>query len=128
MLSVLLGLLIALLIIGFWYNSMQAHEKALEHAQLLCEQDRVQLLDDTVTLKKTRFMRQKNGKLSFKRTYTFDYTRSGQDRYTGSLTLLGGEVLVSQLDLAAPHPHRSTETFKTSKVVSFDDYKKKKLE
>ena len=54
MYSLLIGLILIVLLIWFWHSTMRAREAAVTRAKWLCEDSRVQLLDETVAVSKIR--------------------------------------------------------------------------
>ncbi len=80
------------LIVGFWLDSLKTREKALESAGHACERLHVQLLDETVTLKKLRFLPLFSGKGCL-RHYTFEYSDGTEARLSSYLILQGKTVI-----------------------------------
>lgn len=76
----------------FWFESTRVREIAVEHARSQCQTNGVQFLDDTVSLTKIKPARDANGHLALQRTYTFEYSDTGNDRQSGSILMLGQEV------------------------------------
>ena len=91
------------LIAWYWFDSLKAREACIAAARAACEREGVQLLDETVVGRSMRFGRNDNGHLAIRRTYDFEYSDSGFDRFGGSVVLLGRDV--EMLDVSA---HRST--------------------
>jgi hypothetical protein len=75
-----------------WFESTRVHEIAVGRARRQCEAEEVQFLDDTVSLANIRPTRDHNGRLTLKRTYTFEYSDTGNNRELGSVVMLGQEV------------------------------------
>lgn len=71
---------------------MNTRETAMRVARLLCQQNNVQLLDQTVALEKIRIRRTPQGRMTFMRIYAFEYTADGNERYIGRATMLGMEI------------------------------------
>lgn len=72
-------LLIVLASIGLlWWSSTQAKEIATQHARQCCKTHQLQLLDQTVALKKIRLARNSRGQLDWQREYEFEYTGKEQ--------------------------------------------------
>ena len=92
-------LIVLLLLIVFWRSTMHAKEIALKHAKELCKTYNVQLLDDTVCIRRLTFTRNEMGRLSFKRIYSFDYLLETQQRLQGRLTMVGTELLDQDLTI-----------------------------
>lgn len=92
---VLFGL--ALLVWPLWQKQQKAREWAMRYLRKQCEQDALQLLDETVELSSTQF-RWNNGRPLALRTFVFEFSVDGGDRYQGSLQLAGYRVLAMQLE------------------------------
>lgn len=89
---------IVALIATWWWTSMRAREAATQAARRACRTFDTQLLDDTVALRGLRLRRDGRGVLVLRRTYRFEFTRSGAERFNGYATLLGRQVLDVHLD------------------------------
>lgn len=90
-----LVVLFALCLLGwFWLDSIKVRELGLRAARAACEREGVQFLDDTVSIRSVGFGRDEDGRLSLRRVYDFEYSGSGDDRQRGSVMLLGGEVVL----------------------------------
>lgn len=87
----------------FWFNSVRAREAGMRAARDGCAREGVQLLDDTVACRSTRFGRDDDGRVALRRVYDFEYSGSGQDRYRGSVALLGTDV--TMLDIGEHRRH-----------------------
>lgn len=87
----LLPLLILSLIGIFWFDSLKARERAIQLCRSACQQQQVQLLDQTVVLTKLRFHYGAQG-LRLRREYQFEYSEEGIDRQDGRLILFGSTV------------------------------------
>lgn len=78
--------------VWYWHASMRAKEIANAKAKELCEEAAVQLLDQSVTLKKMRFRRDESGRMAFERTYDFDYAIDEKTRFRGQIVVHGNQV------------------------------------
>lgn len=85
------------LAVWFWFDSMQAREKAVSGARRYCRQHDVQFLDDTVALGWLRLRRQ-DGVLHFLRIYVFEYAASGATRQRGVVAIFGRHLLQIRLE------------------------------
>lgn len=92
-------LLVSILLL--WWNAQGANQIARRATKAHCEQLGVQLLDDAVALRGFWIKRDDRGQLLPWRSYNFEFTSTGNDRYQGRVTLLGRAVEHIQLD-----PHR----------------------
>lgn len=93
------ALLFLAAIAWFWFDTIRAREAAMRAARLGCQRAGVQLLDDTVALKKLRPARNEMGRMTLRRVYEFEFSGSGFDRQPGAVVLLGQEV--EMLDVAS---------------------------
>jgi hypothetical protein len=94
---------IFLLALGGWYlwAGMAAKEQMRRATAAHCAQLGVQLLDDTVVLCRTRLKRDNRGQVRLLRSYEFEFTSTGERRYTGVATLHGRRI--TQIQLAPYH-------------------------
>ncbi len=91
-------LIILLLFIGFyWSNAMKAREIAYAAAVIHCKKMEVQLLDEYVALNGFWLKRDANGKWVGWRSYQFEFTSTGEERYQGKIVTLGNNVINIEL-------------------------------
>ena len=95
----ILGLLLLAVLAWLWLDSLKAREVAVAEARTACQAEGLLLLDDTVAIQRLGFGRD-DGALCVRRIYGFEYSDSGNDRWSGSLVMLGAHVLV--VNLARP--------------------------
>jgi Protein of unknown function (DUF3301) len=91
----LLELLAMALLAGgvwLWLDSLGAREIGVRAAQAACAEEGLQFLDDTVSIRSLRPARDDEGRLRLRRTYAFEYSDTGDNRRSGSVTLLGDTV------------------------------------
>jgi hypothetical protein len=84
-----------LLIVGgmlFWLDSLKARERAVAAGRSACERYSLQFLDDTVAFARLRLARDEEGQVKFKRTYTFEFSDTGNNRRHGAIVMLGGQL------------------------------------
>jgi hypothetical protein len=77
----------------FWHNALRARERARALGHALCARVNVQLLDQTVALRRVSLRRIPGQGLRLLRCYGFDVSTDGNDRHHGSLDMLDGEVV-----------------------------------
>lgn len=82
----------------FWVDSLRARERALAAGRGACERYGVQLLDETVQFAKLGLARDDAGRLHLRRTYTFEFSDTGDNRRHGAIVMLGGELQDMQLE------------------------------
>jgi len=94
---------IVLIVAGifFWIDSLRARERALAAGRSACQRYGVQLLDETVQFARLRLARDDEGRLRLRRSYTFEFSDTGDNRRHGAIVMLGGELQDMQLE-----PHR----------------------
>ena len=94
--------LILLMAIGwFWWDSRGVAEHATRVAKQYCESMNLSFLNDTVAWQKIRLKRNLKGRMAFERSYFFEFSSDGNQRYRGEVVMLGKRVKNIQLD-----PHR----------------------
>jgi hypothetical protein len=95
----------AILAIGggilLWIDSLRARERAVRAGRSACERYDLQFLDDTVSFARMRLARNEEGGLRISRTYTFEFSDTGNNRRQGAIVMLGGEVQDLHLE---PYP------------------------
>ena len=83
-----------------WVRGRQAREQVMKHLRRHCQAEGLQLLDDTVELSHFR-LRWNRGRPQAVRTYEFEFSAVGDDRYPGLVVLAGYRIESVQLT-----PHR----------------------
>lgn len=87
-LAVLLALVAC---IGLWMKLSRAREIAMGEARRQCERHGLQLLDETVGLRRVR-LRRYRGALVLERCYEFEVSIDGDDREPGKLWMAGDDM------------------------------------
>lgn len=100
-LSDLFMLLLLCLFAWHWWNSMKVREVALRAAKAHCRQLDLQMLDESMALRGFWFRRDERGNFRAWRSYLFEFTSTGDERYRGKVVTLGFKVLNIELP-----PHR----------------------
>lgn len=78
--------------IWFWLDSLKAREAGVRAARQTCAEEGLQFLDDTVVGRSLRPARNDAGHFCLRRVYVFEFSDTGDNRCSGSVTLLGGDV------------------------------------
>lgn len=81
-----------------WIDSLRARERAVKAGRAACERYALQFLDDTVSFSRIRLRRDGEGQLRIARTYTFEFSDTGNNRRHGAIVMLGGELQDLQLE------------------------------
>ena len=84
-----------------WIDSLRARERAVAAGRAACKRYELQFLDDTVSFARLRLARNEDGHLKIARTYTFEFSDTGNNRRHGSIVMLGGDLLDVDLE---PYP------------------------
>ena len=89
-------------LVGFfiWENA-GFRDRAIALAKQHCEHQDVQLLDDTIALLSVKLKRDHRGNVGVTRSFEFEFTSTGDQRYQGELILHGKKLLHVELQ-----PHR----------------------
>lgn len=92
-------LIILLLLIGYyWSDSTNAREIAFHFVKNHCQQLDVQLLDEYVALNGFWLKRDQHGKIKIWRSYQFEFTSTGNERYNGKVIMLSRIITSIQLE------------------------------
>ncbi len=87
-----LALLVLVAAALLWADSLRARECAVRAGKSACERYQLQFLDDTVSFARMRLARDDGGQLKISRTYTFEFSDTGNNRRHGAIVMLGGDV------------------------------------
>lgn len=85
----------------YWWRGLAIKEMALQTARRACERADVDLLDQSVCLSGLGIQRDDRGRLRLRRTFSFDFTATGDGRYKGRVVLLGQRTQSVEFE-----PHR----------------------
>jgi len=96
-------LILVLAAVGVWVRHDQYRRRALRLARQATERADVQLLDETVSLRRVGLARDDRGWPLLKRRFGFDFSRTGFDRFRGHVDFVGDRVAEVELDLGDPH-------------------------
>ena len=128
-------LVLIFIVILIWRSNLRAREQAIYIAKQTCKKINVQLLDDTVALKKTRLTRNDGGSICWLRNYEFEYSTNNIDRNLCSIQLKGYQLvqvfydekhhttIVSE-NTHAPSQNNDKPTY-SNNVINFTQYKDK---
>ena len=97
-----MGEAVALVVIAavalLWVDSLRARERAVRAGRDACARYGLQFLDDTVSFTRMRLARDGDGRVKIARTYTFEFSDTGNNRRDGAIVMLGGELQDLQLE------------------------------
>ena len=80
-------------LLWFWLDGLRCKEIARATCRQASEQAQAQFLDDTVQLTKLRLRRTAQGYLAWYREYRFEFTRNGDYRIPGAISMHGQRVV-----------------------------------
>ena len=90
-----------LVIVGaalLWADSLKARERAISAGRSACDRYQLQFLDETVSFTRMRLARDEEGQLKISRTYTFEFSDTGNNRRHGAIVMLGADVADMHLE------------------------------
>ncbi len=76
----------------YWFNAQKAKEIAFEAARDNCLAMEVQMLDGYVALNGIWLKRDQTGNIRLRRSFLFEFSPTGNDRYNGMVLMLGHRV------------------------------------
>jgi hypothetical protein len=77
---------------GYWFNAQKAKEIALGAARDHCHAMEVQMLDGYVASNGIWLRRDKAGKMQLRRSFLFEFSSTGNERYNGAVFILERRV------------------------------------
>lgn len=93
--------------IGAWiWRGLGLRDRALQLVRRHCTNAKVQLLDESIALTRLRLGRGRFGRPGLVRSYSFEFTVTGERRYAGFIELHGSALRKIEL---APHPFPDAE-------------------
>ena len=97
-----------------WHNH-GLRERALERVKQHCKKLDIELLDENVALKRIGFIADAKGQKRLARVYNFEFTVTGDQRHTGTITQFGAQS--AKIDLP-PYPVKTEDQPEPSVVPS----------
>lgn len=85
---------------------MRGKELARTAALNACKRHNLQFLDDTVSMRRIRFLRSSHGRLQLARKYVFEFSSQGINRHGGHLWVCGGRAYDLEME---PYPEPPQE-------------------
>lgn len=75
-----------------WWHGRGIKDAALRATRRHCNELDLQLLDESLVLRSLRVARDERGMLRLRRRYSFEFSATGDERYSGTTLLLGRRV------------------------------------
>lgn len=89
----LVWIALLVMLVNHWWRSRDAKAFALQYAAKRCQELGLQLLDQSMVLRKSRLRFGNNSFLHWHRRYDFEFSSTGHERYPGSVELAGNRLL-----------------------------------
>jgi len=83
-----LFLLLGAAIAAYYYSGLRTRELAVAAARSHCVTLQLQLLDQSVSLRSTKIHADRKTLLAVQRDYEFEFTATGEERYSGKICML----------------------------------------
>ncbi len=94
----LLWVLFLALLAFAWWTERGIMQWAYGYVKKYCIEHDIQLLDDNIQLISMRLKRNSDGRLKIWRCFRFEFTSTGEQRYTGKIETLGSRILQVELE------------------------------
>jgi len=95
----IISLLFLLLFVWVWLDGLKAQEMGVEAVRKVCEEEGLQLLDETISRISMTPSRNDRGRWFWLRVYRFEYSDTGNNRLRGSVHVLGQKVVLLNVGL-----------------------------
>lgn len=86
------------LIAYYWSLTQKLKSMAIRAAQLRCREAGVQFLDHSVVQASIKLTKDQQYRLGVRRRYQFEFTSTGEHRYTGTVVVHSGHVIDVELE------------------------------
>src|SRR5690625_4423484 len=96
--GIILVIAAAVAIAWLWNDTLEAREHMLRHCRRALAELDMQLLDETVAIRRVGLRRDRRGRIAISRAYDFEFSMNGQDRWPGRAMLLGRRVETLQIE------------------------------
>ena len=92
--------MILLFTVGFlyWQSTEKVKEIALAATMRHCHKLELQMLDGYIAWNAISLKKDLRGKIHIRRSYVFEFSSTGAERYNGIITMLGSRVEAIQLE------------------------------
>jgi hypothetical protein len=111
------SILLLFIAAGAWlWRGHGIRERALALVRRHCEKTEIILLDDNVALQRLRWLPDARGQRRLARVYGFEFTVTGEQRHTGSISMFGQQL--GKIELAA-HPVSGNPLSDGTVIASF---------
>ncbi|HET6656247.1 MAG TPA: DUF3301 domain-containing protein [Gammaproteobacteria bacterium] len=98
--GIILVIAAAVAIGWLWNDTLVARERVLRYCRRALDDLELQLLDETVAVHRVALRRNRHGRIAIARTYEFEFSADGRDRWPGRAVLLGRALETLQIETA----------------------------
>ena len=81
-----------------WWHGRGLKDAALLAVRRYCDKEALQLLDESLVLSGIKPGRGDDGRLCLKRFYRFEFSSTGDERYSGKVEMVGRRIRRIELD------------------------------
>ena len=101
--QILYLVLIMFVVVAFmvWWRTQEIKHYALKVARRHCDELSLQMLDESIALKRIRLRRSERGAFNLVREFVFEFSSTGDERYIGLVEVFGRKV-----ERVTVQPHR----------------------
>lgn len=85
-------------VILYWWTSQGMRQIALQACRKYCDNRDLQLLDESVGLRRIQAKRDEQGRLGLCWMFEFEFTATGYDRFKGRIMILSARVFDIDLE------------------------------
>lgn len=96
--GIILVIVIVVAVGWLWNDTLKAREQMLARCRRACSELNMQLLDETVAVHRVGLGRTTRGRIALRRTYDFEFSADGADRWPGRAILLGRRLETLQME------------------------------
>ena len=82
----------------YWQSTQKVREIALAATIRHCHEMELQMLDGYIAWHAIALKKDRRGKVHIRRSYVFEFSSTGAERYNGIITMLGRRVETIQLE------------------------------
>lgn len=90
-------------VVWLWFDTLRAREAGVAAVRKACDEEGLQLLDETIVLLRIKPTRCDRGGWTLGRIYRFEFSDTGDNRRRGSVHLEGRKVVMLTLGLRLVH-------------------------
>ncbi|HET7371556.1 MAG TPA: DUF3301 domain-containing protein [Gammaproteobacteria bacterium] len=98
--GIILIILAAVAIGWLWNDTLVTRERVLRRCRRALDELNLQLLDETVAVRRVSLRRNRRGHIAIARSYQFEFSTDGRDRWPGRAVLLGHVLETLQIETA----------------------------